>query len=65
MTLSEKEKMLAGELYRCSTDPELQAALAQAQQHLRRLNAIAARDYFFLAFLADFFDDVGTSTSSS
>ena len=39
MTLTEKEKMLAGELYR-STDLELQAALAQAQQHLRRLNAI-------------------------
>lgn len=39
MNLTEKEKMLAGELYR-STDPELQAALAQAQQQLRRLNAI-------------------------
>ena len=43
MTLSEKEKMLAGELYR-STDPELQAALAQAQRHLRRLNAMHNED---------------------
>jgi maltose O-acetyltransferase len=39
MNLSEKEKMLGGELYR-STDPELQAEMAKAQQHLRRLNAI-------------------------
>jgi len=39
MPLSEREKMLAGELYR-STDPELQTGLAEAQQHLRRLNAI-------------------------
>jgi maltose O-acetyltransferase len=43
MTHSEREKMLAGELYR-SADPELQAALAQAQQHLRRLNAIPNED---------------------
>ena len=38
MTVSEKEKMLAGELY-LSTDPQLQSALAEAQTHLRRLNA--------------------------
>src|SRR5438309_9788992 len=38
ITLSEKEKMLAGELYR-STGSELQAAMAEARQHLRRLNA--------------------------
>ena len=38
MTRSEKEKMLAGELYR-STDRELQAAMARAQHHLRRLNS--------------------------
>ena len=37
MPPSEKEKMVIGELYR-SADPELQAAAAQAQQHLRRLN---------------------------
>jgi maltose O-acetyltransferase len=43
MTLSEKEKMLAGVLYR-STDPELQAAMAEAQQHLRRLNAMPNED---------------------
>jgi maltose O-acetyltransferase len=43
MSLSEKEKMLAGELYR-STDPELQVALAQAQQYLRQLNAIPNED---------------------
>jgi maltose O-acetyltransferase len=35
--------MLAGGLYR-STDPELQAALAKAQQQLRRLNAIPNED---------------------
>jgi maltose O-acetyltransferase len=38
MTRSEKEKMLAGELYR-SIDHELQAAMARAQQHLRQLNS--------------------------
>ena len=43
MTLSEKEKMLAGKLYR-STDRELQAALAQTQRHLRKLNAIPNED---------------------
>jgi maltose O-acetyltransferase len=43
MTLSEKKKMLAGELYR-STDAELQAEMAEAQQHLRRLNAIPNED---------------------
>jgi maltose O-acetyltransferase len=43
MPLSEKEKMLAGELY-CSSDPELQAAAAQAQQHLRRLNSTPNED---------------------
>ena len=43
MTPSEKQKMLAGELYR-STDPELQIALARAQQRLRDLNAISNED---------------------
>lgn len=43
MPLTEKEKMLAGELYR-SIDPELQSAAAQAQQHLRRLNATPNED---------------------
>jgi len=43
MTISEKEKTLAGELY-SSTDPELQTALAKAQQQLRRLNAIPNED---------------------
>ena len=43
MAPSEKEKMLAGELYR-STDHELQRALADAQRHLRQLNAIANED---------------------
>jgi maltose O-acetyltransferase len=43
MTLNEKEKMLAGELYR-STDHDLQAAMATAQQQLRRLNAIPNED---------------------
>jgi maltose acetyltransferase-like protein len=37
MALSEKEKMLVGELYR-STDAELQADMAEAQQRLRQLN---------------------------
>jgi maltose O-acetyltransferase len=43
MTPSERQKMLAGELYR-STEPELQIALAQAQQQLRELNAIPNED---------------------
>lgn len=43
MTLSEKEKMLAGELYR-STDRDLQTAMAAAQRHLRLLNAIPNED---------------------
>lgn len=43
MTPSEKEKMLAGELYH-STDPDLQAALATTQQRLRRLNTIPNED---------------------
>lgn len=43
MALSEKEKMLAGELYR-STDSELQSAMAEAQQLLRQLNAIPNED---------------------
>jgi len=37
--LSEREKMLAGELY-SSMDPELRALMAKAQTRLRRLNAI-------------------------
>jgi maltose O-acetyltransferase len=44
MTFSEKRNMLAGELYRSTTDPELQTALAKAQQQLRRLNAIPNED---------------------
>jgi maltose O-acetyltransferase len=43
MPLTEKEKMLAGELYR-SIDPELQSAAARAQQHLRRLNTTPNED---------------------
>ncbi|PWT77987.1 MAG: maltose acetyltransferase [Acidobacteria bacterium] len=43
MTPTEREKMLAGDLYR-STDPELQAAAAQAQILLRRLNATPNED---------------------
>jgi len=43
MSPSEKEKMIAGELY-CSTDPELQSALAEAQRHLFRLNTIPNED---------------------
>jgi maltose O-acetyltransferase len=43
MARSEREKMLAGELYR-ATDHELQGALAVAQRHLRQLNAIANED---------------------
>jgi maltose O-acetyltransferase len=43
MPLTEKEKMLSGELYR-SIGPELQAAAARAQQHLRRLNATPNED---------------------
>jgi maltose O-acetyltransferase len=43
MARSEKEKMLAGELYR-STDLELQSAMARAQRLLRRLNGIPNED---------------------
>jgi maltose O-acetyltransferase len=43
MAAGEKEKMLAGDLYR-STDPELQSALGEAQRLLRRLNAIPNED---------------------
>ena len=43
MTVSEKEKMLASELY-LSTDPQLQSALAEAQTYLRRLNTIPNED---------------------
>ena len=43
MNVSEKNKMLAGELYR-STDPELQSAMAGAQTQLRQLNAIPNED---------------------
>jgi maltose O-acetyltransferase len=39
MSRNEKEKMLAGELYR-STDPDLRAAMATTEQWLRSLNAI-------------------------
>jgi maltose O-acetyltransferase len=37
--VTEKEKMLAGELY-CSSDPELVAAMAHAQKLLRELNTL-------------------------
>ena len=43
MTPSERQKMLRGELY-SSAEPELQIALAQAQQQLRELNAIPNED---------------------
>lgn len=43
MPVSEKEKMLSGELY-LSTDQQLQSALAEAQTHLRRLNTIPNED---------------------
>jgi maltose O-acetyltransferase len=43
MARSEKEKMLASELYR-STDAELQDMMAKTQQHLRCLNAIPNED---------------------
>lgn len=43
MSPSEKEKMLAGELYH-SRDPELQSAMAEAQRHLRCLNATPNED---------------------
>jgi hypothetical protein len=36
--LSEKEKMIAGELYNAA-DPELRQAALEARQHLQRLNA--------------------------
>lgn len=39
MNISERQKMLAGELYR-STDPELQRMMAAAQARLRQLNSV-------------------------
>ena len=41
MTLTEKQKMLAGELYNAG-DPELQADLARAHQWMARYNAMLA-----------------------
>jgi maltose O-acetyltransferase len=62
MTLSEKEKMLAGELYR-STDLELQAAMARTQQHLRRLNAIPNEDAEHrFAMLQELLGQIGSGT---
>jgi maltose O-acetyltransferase len=61
MSHSEKEKMLAGELYR-STDSELQAALAQAQRHLWRLNAIPNEDAQRFAVLQAMLGQIGNGT---
>jgi len=62
MTLSEKEKMLAGELYR-STDSELQAAMADAQRHSRQLNAIPNEDADQrFALLSELLGKIGSGT---
>jgi len=58
--------MLAGELHR-STDLALQAALAQAQQQLRRLNSIAREDseQRFAAALQAMLGQIGNGTQIS
>jgi maltose O-acetyltransferase len=62
MSMTEREKMFAGELYR-STDTELVAGMTRAQRLLRELNAIpneeaAAR----FAFLETFLGNIGKNT---
>jgi len=58
----EKEKMLAGELYR-STDAELVAAMASAQRLLRELNAIPNEDPIArFALLKALFGNIGENT---
>lgn len=60
--MTEKEKMMAGELY-CSTDPALQALLARAQQTLRLLNSIANEDLRErFRVLQELFGDLGLGT---
>src|SRR6266702_7496629 len=62
MAHSEKEKMLAGELYR-SNDPELQAALAGAHQQLRRLNSLPNEEVEQrFSVLRDLLGQVGANT---
>jgi maltose O-acetyltransferase len=62
MAHSEKEKMLAGELYR-PTDPELQAGLAGAYQQLRRLNSLPNEEVEQrFSVLQDLLGHVGANT---
>ena len=59
MTLTEKQKMLAGELYDAG-DPELQADLARAHQWMARYNAmLAAPKEERRAVLRELFKTVG------
>ena len=60
--MTEREKMLAGELYR-STDPELARGMSRAQQSLRELNAIPNDDADArFAFLRKFLAHIGERT---
>jgi maltose O-acetyltransferase len=62
MAISEKTKMLAGELYRAD-DPELYSAHLRAQAILARFNAIPAdADDERRALLTDFFERFGNGT---
>jgi maltose O-acetyltransferase len=60
--VTEKEKMLAGELYR-STDPELVAEMVRAQRFLRDLNALPNESPDARAeLLRKFFGHIGENT---
>lgn len=62
MPLTEKQKMLAGQLYRAS-DPELMRARAEAQIRLRHLNAIPNEDAEArFARLRELFGGIGQGT---
>jgi maltose O-acetyltransferase len=63
MARSEKEKMLAGELYN-SSDPELATALLRAQRLLARFNAMAPdAEEERRAVLTDLFGSLGEATT--
>jgi maltose O-acetyltransferase len=60
--MTEREKMLAGELYR-STDPQLMSAMVLAQRMLRELNALPNEDASArFALLKRFFGNIGENT---
>jgi maltose O-acetyltransferase len=61
--VTEREKMLAGELY-CSSDPELMDAMARAQKFMRDLNALPNENSDArTAVLRNFFGHLGENTN--